>query len=108
VGRTPSQSLHRIQPIQQEFLLESTPEEDRIVAEHFKHLKRLTEEGAVLLGERTTNADPSSPGIVVFEAESEDAAHEVVRNDPAIKASVFRTELFPYRVALAGPRTLPS
>lgn len=62
----------------------------------------------MLLAERTTNTDPSSPGIVVFEAESVDAARKVVRNDPAVKASVFRAELFPYRVALAGPRILPS
>ena len=39
----PSQHLYRIPPIRQEFLLESTPEEVRIVAEHFEYLKRLTE-----------------------------------------------------------------
>ena len=97
-----TQYLYRIQPIREGFLLGSTPEEDRIVAEHFEYLKRLTEEGTVLLAGRTTNTDPSSFGIVIFEAESEDAAHEVLRNDPAVKASVFRAELFPYRVALAA------
>lgn len=103
-----SQYLYRIQPIRQGLLLESTPEEDRVVGEHFEYLKRLTEEGTVLLAGRTTTTDPSSFGIVIFEVESEAAAREVVRNDPAVKASVFRAELFPYRIALVGPGILPA
>ena len=98
-----AQYLYRIQPVRNGFLIESTPEEDVIVAEHFQYLQRLTEKGIVLLAGRTLNTDASSFGIVVFEAESEDAARELVRNDPAVRASVFRAELFPYRVALVGP-----
>ncbi len=104
----PTQYLYRIQPIRDGFLIESTPEEDRIVAEHFEYLQRLTEEGVVLLAGRTLNTDPSSFGIVIFEAETEATAREIVRNDPAVQASVFRAELFPYRVALAGPGILPA
>lgn len=55
----------------------------------------MTEEGAVLLAGRALNTDPSSFGIVILEAESEEAARELVQNDPAVKASVFRAELFP-------------
>ncbi len=98
--------LYRIQPIREGSLIESTPDEDRIVTEHFHYLRRLMEEGIILLAGRTLNTDPSSFGIVIFEAESEDAARELMRNDPAVKASVFRAELFPYRVALAGPGIL--
>lgn len=102
----PSQYLYRIQPIREGFLIESTPDEDRIVTEHFRYLKRLAEEGVVLLAGRTLNTDPSGFGIVIFEAESEEAARELVQNDPAVQASVFRAELFPYRVAIAGPGIL--
>jgi len=100
------QYLYRIQPIREGFLINSTPDEDRIVTEHFHYLQRLTEEGVVLLAGRTLNSDPSSFGIVIFQAKCEDVARELVRNDPAVKASVFRAELFPYRVALAGPGIL--
>ena len=77
-----TQYLYRIQPVRNGFLIESTPEEDVIVAEHFQYLQRLTEKGIVLLAGRTLNTDASSFGIVVFEAESEDAARKLVRNDP--------------------------
>ena len=99
----PSQYLYRIQPIRMGFLIESTPEEDRIVGDHFRYLKRLTEEGTILLAGRTLNTDSSSFGIVIFEAESDEAARKLVRQDPAVEASVFRAELFPFGVALSSP-----
>ncbi len=104
----PSQYLYRIQPIRDGFLIESTPDEDRIVGEHFRHLKGLTDEGVVLLAGRTLHTDSSSFGIVIFEAESDEAARELVESDPAVEASVFRAELFPFGTALAHPRIVPS
>lgn len=44
---------------------------------------------------------------MVFLAESEAKAQELVRNDPAAKEGVMRAELYPYRVALWS-RTGPS
>ena len=101
------QYLYRLQPIREGFLLESTSEEDRIVSEHFRHLQQLTQEGVVLLAGRTLNTDPTSFGIVILEAESDDAARALMENDPAVRASVFRAELFPFGVALASPRVSP-
>jgi len=66
--------LCRIQPTREGFLTESTPDEDRIVGEHFRYLERLAQEGVVLLAGRTLNTDRSSFGLVIFEAESEGAA----------------------------------
>ncbi|MFH1844318.1 MAG: hypothetical protein ABIF77_14035, partial [bacterium] len=43
---------------------------------------------------------PRSLGIVIFRAESETAAHEIMQNDPAVAAGVMLAELVPYRVAL--------
>jgi uncharacterized protein YciI len=102
-----SQYLYRIQPTREGLLIESMPDEDRIVSEHFRYLRRSARDGVVLLAGRTLNTDPSSFGIVIFEAESEEAAREVMRNDPAVQASAFRAELFPYRIALTGPGILP-
>jgi uncharacterized protein YciI len=77
-----------------------TPEEAEITSQHFAYLKDLTGRGIVLLAGRTLNTDPSSFGIIIFYADSEDAAHAIVNNDPAVQSGVKRAELFPYRVAL--------
>ncbi len=56
--------------------------------------------GVVILAGRTLNTDESSFGIVIFQAESEKAARQVVNNDPAVRQRVMRAELYPYRIAL--------
>ncbi len=95
------QYLYRIQPTRPAMLTDGpTPEEAEIVSQHFDYLKNLTERRIVLLAGRTLNTDPSSFGIIIFYADSEAAAREIVNNDPAVQGGVMRAELFPYRVAL--------
>jgi uncharacterized protein YciI len=95
------QFLYRIQPTRLAMLTDGpTEQEARIVGEHFNYLKRLTEEGAVLMAGRTLNNDASTFGIAVFVADSGEHAEELMKNDPAVKHGVFRAELFPYAVAL--------
>ena len=77
-----------------------TPEEAAIVGQHFAYLQGLEQDGVVLLAGRTLNTDASSHGIVIFQAESDDAAQAVMANDPAVQQGVMSAELFPYRVAL--------
>ncbi len=81
----------------------STEFESRIVSDHFNYLKRLTKDGVVILAGRTQNTDYNSFGIVLFNAETIEAAREILLNDPAVKNKVFRAELFPYKMALFGP-----
>ena len=95
------QHLYKIQPVTPEMLTEGPTEaESKIVSDHFSYLKDLMERGAVILAGRTQNNDYSSFGIIIFRAESEDQAREIVRNDPAVKNNVMRAELYPYRIAL--------
>lgn len=103
-----SQYLYRIAPIRDGFLLKSAPEEDAIVSEHFRYLQALTAQGVVLLAGRTLHTDRSSHGLVVVEADSEEHARTVMENDPAVKAGVFRAELFPFSVALASEKIVPT
>jgi hypothetical protein len=42
-------------------------------------------------------------GIVLFNAETVEAGHEIMTIDPAVKNKVFRAELLPYKMALFGP-----
>ena len=93
--------LYKIQPTRLEMLTQGpTPEEAAIVAQHFAYLKGLAEQGVVVLAGRTLNADESAFGIVIFKADSEESARGVMTNDPAVKNSVMRAELYPYRIAV--------
>ena len=93
--------LYRIQPWRPEMLIHGpTPEEAEIVSQHFAYLKQLAEQGVVVLAGRTLNTDASSFGIVILQADSEEAARNVMQHDPAVQRQVMRAELFPYRIAL--------
>lgn len=95
--------LYRIQPVRPAMLSEGpTAEEERIVGEHFDYLQRLTDGGVVFLAGRTMTTDQGSFGIIIFRAESEAAAQQIVQSDPAIQHRVMRAELFPFRIALLG------
>ncbi len=98
------QSLYHIQPVRHDMLPKGAYEvEARIISEHFNYLKRLTEDGVVILAGRTQNSDYSSFGIVLLKAETIEAAREVMLNDPAVKNNVFRAELYPYKTSLFNP-----
>ena len=95
------QFLYRIQPTRLGMLTEGpTEQEARIVDEHLEYLQTLTAAGTVLMAGRTLNDDERTFGIVIFVAESEGEAAEVVRNDPAVSNGVMHAELFPYHIAL--------
>ncbi|QVL34018.1 hypothetical protein KIH39_08960 [Telmatocola sphagniphila] len=95
------QFLYRIQPIRLGMLTEGPTElESKIVNEHFEYLEGLVNEEVVLMAGRTLHADESAFGIVIFVAESDIQAKEIVHNDPAVLRGVMRAELFPYRIAL--------
>ena len=79
-----------------------TPEEAAIVSQHFAYLKQLTEQGVGVLAGRTLNTDASSFGIVILPADSEAAARDVMRHDPAVQHGVMQTAFCPHRIALAA------
>ena len=96
-----TQYMYRIMPTRPEMLSEGpTPAETDVTTRHAEYLQELTNQGVVVLAGRTLNTDESSFGIVILNAESEPAAREIMRNDPAVKFGVMSAELFPYRVAM--------
>jgi uncharacterized protein YciI len=95
--------VYRIQPTRPDMLRSGpTPEEDEILARHFSYLKGLTERGVVTLAGRTLIQDERSFGLVILRADSEEAARELMNNDPAVKHGIMRAELDPFRIALLG------
>ena len=101
--------IYKIQPVRHEMVSEGrTSEEDHIVGEHFSYLERLTKQGIVFLAGRTLTDDYAGFGIIIFSAESQQAAEKIVRNDPAVAQRVMRAELYPFRAALVGPPIPPA
>lgn len=95
------QYLYRIQPARADMLSSGpTPEEQRVVEEHFSYLQDLLNKGVVLTAGRTLTEDEHTFGIVLLEAESLACARLIMDNDPAVKEGVMLAELFPYRTAL--------
>jgi uncharacterized protein YciI len=95
-----NQYIYVLKPTRLGMLIESTPEEDEIVGRHFDHLKALNEQGVMILVGRTLNTDDTTFGIVIFEAEDESAARQIMESDPAVIGGVMTAALYPYRVAL--------
>lgn len=91
------QFLYQTIPPRENFAFEMTEAEEKIMEEHFQYLKKLTSEGVVYLAGPVTDG---CFGIVVFDAESESAARNLMENDPAVKAGVMKAELYPFRVSL--------
>ena len=67
------------------------------VSEHFNYLKGLLANGKLIMAGRFSEV---LIGLAMIEAESQEAALDIMRNDPAIKAGVFHGELYPWSIAL--------
>ncbi len=76
-----------------------TKEQSNIVTVHFNYLKKLTEEGTVIMAGRSPDPEKGF-GIVVFQAPSREVAQEIMYSDPAVKNKLMRAEFHDFRVAL--------
>lgn len=73
-----------------------TEKDNEIVGIHFKYITDLYEKGVVKYVGRTVD-ERSSFGIVVFEAESEDEAREIMENDPALINGLMTAKVYPFK-----------
>jgi uncharacterized protein YciI len=97
------QFVYTLTPIRSDMLADGlTDKENEIIERHFAYLSDLKDKDQVKLAGRTTNTDASSFGVMIFQAEDEEAAREIMANDPAVKENVLAAKLFPFRIALMG------
>jgi len=89
--------IYVIRAAREGFKTEPTEAELALMAAHFDYLKSLHADGSVVLAGRTDGAEF---GLIVFEAEDEDAARGVMNADPSVANGVMDATLYPYRVAL--------
>ncbi len=110
--------VYFVHPAREGFLQEATADEERAVREHAAYIKALTDKGTVVLAGPSwdppvypledgtmVRLDMPAPGIVIFEADSEQEARRIMEGDPAVRAGVFKARLNPFH--LAFQRTEP-
>ncbi|WP_106814103.1 YciI family protein [Microbacterium timonense] len=95
-----AQWLYRIVPSRPAMVTDPTPEEGRIVGDHFQYLVDLRDRGVLILAGRTQDAGDTF-GITIFEADDEASARGVMEADPGVAGGVFLATLHPYRIAVA-------
>jgi len=89
--------IYKIVMTRPEMMQQATPEEDRIMADHFAYLKSHTESGKVQVAGPCTDG---AFGIAIFTAASDEEAATFMDNDPAVQGGVMRAEVHPFRVSL--------
>jgi uncharacterized protein len=89
--------LYLIHPFRDGFFEQPTPEEDKIMEEHFQYLKQATDAGTVLLAGPCLD---NTFGIIVFTARDDEAAQSFMFNDPSVLKNVMMAELHPLRISL--------
>jgi uncharacterized protein YciI len=94
--------IYFIHPPRLDFAETMTEEESAVWAEHFVRYERLLGEGTLVLAGPTLGA--TNTGIFIFEAPDEDAARQIMEEDPVIAGGYARGELRPFRVSLMRGR----
>jgi len=94
--------IYFIHPPRDDFAATMTPEEKTVRAEHFHRLQRLLASGQLIL------AGPAlgtvNTGLVIFDAPDEQAARQVMDDDPVVRGGYARGEVRPFRVSLLRGR----
>jgi uncharacterized protein YciI len=97
-----SEWVYFIHPPRDDFAATMTDEEQQIWGVHLERLKRLLDEGTLVMAGPTLG--PVNTGIAVIEAPDEDAARRIMEEDPVIAGGYARGELRPFRVSLLRGR----
>ncbi len=89
-----------IKPYRQDFITNPNEEEDKIMSDHFSYLKSLLrQKKLVLAGPTLTREDPF--GLIILEAETEEAGRLLLEKDPSISAGIQQIVDFrPIRLSL--------
>jgi uncharacterized protein YciI len=94
--------IYFIHPPRDDFAATMTNDEKSVWSEHFDRLQRMLAAGQLILAGPTLGR--VNTGIAVFEAHDEEAARQVMADDPAISSGYARGELRPFRVSLLRGR----
>jgi uncharacterized protein YciI len=94
--------IYFIHPPRDDFAATMTAEEEAVWAEHFQRLQGLLASGQLILAGPTLGA--VNTGLIVFDAPDEQAARQVMEDDPVVRDGYARGEVRPFRVSLLRGR----
>jgi uncharacterized protein YciI len=98
-----TQWIYVLRALRQGMLTEGPTDEETLVLErHVRYLEQMAAAGNVIIAGRTQTTGPETFGIVVFRAESETAAQQLMAADPVVGEKVMTASLCPYKIAVAG------
>jgi uncharacterized protein YciI len=97
-----SEWIYFIHPPRDNFAATMTDEERAVWGVHFERLKRLLEDGTLIMAGPTLGEH--NTGIAVFEAPDEEAARRIMDEDPVLAGGFARSELRPFNVSLLRGR----
>jgi uncharacterized protein YciI len=89
--------IYFIHPPRDDFAATMTDDERAVWAEHFQRLQGLLASGQLILAGPTLG--PVNTGLVVFDAPDEQAARQVMEDDPVVRGDYARGEVRPFRVS---------
>ncbi len=109
---TPRHFVYFIRPAREGFFDKPTPQETDAVSRHAAYIKRLLDEGTLVLagpcfdppaypatGGDAPPLEMPTPGIVVFEAANIEEARKIMEADPAVCEGVFKARVNSFRLA---------
>jgi uncharacterized protein YciI len=99
----PEQYIYTIVPARSEMLTDGPSDAEAVSLQgHVSYLQELTEKNIVLLAGRTQTTDETTFGLVIFLADSDEEANNIMHADPAVRDKVMNATLFPYRIAVVA------
>ncbi|MCH7884317.1 MAG: SRPBCC domain-containing protein [Planctomycetes bacterium] len=104
--------VYFLRPARDGFFDKPTPEETRIVGDHAQYIRRMLEEGRLVVagpafdpayypdsGGHAAPLEMPTPGIVIFRARDLTEAKRIMESDPAVRAGVFMARLNAFKLA---------
>jgi uncharacterized protein YciI len=91
--------LYLLRPVRLAMVEDPTEAEQTIQADHFAYLRRLRDEGRLIVA-GPSPAGEDTFGLVVLSIEDEDEARAAMAADPAVAAGVMTATLRPLRLSV--------
>jgi len=89
-----------IKPTRDDFIVNPTKEDNKIMGEHFHYLKDLLTKGKLVLAGPILN-EKKPMGILIFECGTLKEAEALLKNDPSVKAGIQIVKtLEPFKLSL--------
>jgi uncharacterized protein YciI len=90
--------ISTMRPKRPDFLASMTPEERAVMEQHLAYVRRLFDQGKLLLGGAATDG---AIGVLVLRVASAEEAQRIFDEDPAVRAGIGNSEIHPFRVVHA-------